>query len=37
MIPRYTLPAMGCLWSDEHKYRCWLSVEIAASQALAAA
>ena len=37
MILRYTLPAMGRLWSDEHKYRCWLRVEIAASQALAAA
>lgn len=37
MIPRYTLPEMGRIWSDENKYRCWLRVEIAASQALAAA
>jgi adenylosuccinate lyase len=35
MISRYTRPAMGRLWSDEHKYRCWLIVETAASQALA--
>jgi len=35
MIPRYTRPAMGRIWSDENKYRCWLTVEIAASQALA--
>src|ERR1700712_2921634 len=28
---------MGRIWSDENKYRCWLTVEIAASQALAAA
>ena len=37
MIPRYTRPAMARIWSDENKYRCWLRVEIAASQALAAA
>ncbi|MCL2660110.1 MAG: adenylosuccinate lyase [Acidobacteriaceae bacterium] len=35
MIPRYTRPAMGRIWSDENKYRCWLRVETAASQALA--
>jgi adenylosuccinate lyase len=35
MIPRYTRPEMGRIWSDENKYRCWLTVEIAASQALA--
>ncbi|HEX2917953.1 MAG TPA: adenylosuccinate lyase [Edaphobacter sp.] len=35
MIPRYTRPAMGRIWSDENKYRCWLTVEAAASQALA--
>jgi adenylosuccinate lyase len=28
---------MGRIWSDENKYRCWLRVEIAASQALAKA
>jgi adenylosuccinate lyase len=35
MIVRYTRPEMGRIWSDENKYRCWLAVEIAASQALA--
>jgi len=35
MIARYTRPAMGRIWSDENKYRCWLTVETAASQALA--
>ena len=28
---------MGHIWSDDNKYRCWLTVEIAASQALARA
>ncbi len=37
MIARYTRPAMGRIWSDENKYRCWLRVEVAASEALAAA
>lgn len=35
MIARYTRPTMGKIWSDENKYRCWLRVETAASQALA--
>jgi adenylosuccinate lyase len=35
MIARYTRPAMGRIWSDENKYRGWLAVEVAASQALA--
>jgi len=35
LIPRYTRPAMGRIWSDENKYRSWLKVEAAASQALA--
>ena len=37
MIARYTRPAMGRIWSDDNKYRAWLTVEVAASQALAAA
>ena len=37
MIKRYTRPEMGHIWSDENKYACWLQVEVAASQALAAA
>ncbi len=36
MIARYTRPEMGAIWSDENKYRCWLTVEIAASETLAA-
>src|SRR6185437_12567771 len=35
MIARYTRPEMGALWSDLHKYECWLEVELAAAQALA--
>jgi len=35
MIARYTRPELGRIWSDENKYRCWLTVEVAASQALA--
>ena len=35
MIERYTRPAMGRIWSDEKKYRCWLEVEAAASTVLA--
>lgn len=37
MIPRYTRPEMGRVWSDENKFRCWLQVEIAASLTLAEA
>jgi adenylosuccinate lyase len=29
MIPRYTLPEMGLLWSEENKFRKWLDVELA--------
>ncbi len=35
MIERYTRPQMGAIWSDQHKYECWLQVELAASEALA--
>jgi adenylosuccinate lyase len=35
MIPRYTRPGMGRIWSDENKFRTWLEVELAASEALA--
>ena len=35
MIARYTRPEMGVIWSEENKYRCWLEVELAASEALA--
>lgn len=35
MIPRYTLPEMGQLWSDDSKYRHWLEVELAVCKAMA--
>lgn len=35
MIPRYTMPEMGNLWTDEAKFGAWLKVEIAASEAWA--
>jgi adenylosuccinate lyase len=35
LIERYTRPAMGGIWTDENKYRCWLRVEAAASLVLA--
>jgi len=36
MIPRYTRPQMGSIWSDQHRFECWLKVEIAALEAMAA-
>jgi adenylosuccinate lyase len=35
LIERYTRPAMGRIWTDENKYRCWLKVEAEASRVLA--
>jgi adenylosuccinate lyase len=35
VIERYTRPAMGRIWTEESKYRCWLQVESAASTVLA--
>jgi adenylosuccinate lyase len=35
LIERYTRPAMGRIWTEESKYRCWLEVESAASTVLA--
>jgi adenylosuccinate lyase len=37
MIPRYTHPEMGRIWSDQHRYETWLRVETAAAEAMAAA
>src|SRR2546422_7661279 len=37
MIPRYTHPEMGRIWSDQRRYESWLLVEIAAVEAMAAA
>jgi len=28
-------PEMGAVWSEQHKYECWLEVELAAAEALA--
>ena len=35
MIPRYTRPEMGRIFSDENRFEQWLAVELAASEALA--
>ena len=35
MIPRYTNPEMGRIWSDQRKYETWLQVELAAVDAMA--
>jgi adenylosuccinate lyase len=37
MIPRYTRPEMGAIWSEQRKYQTWLDVELAATDALASA
>ena len=37
MIDRYTRPQMAIIWSEESKYRNWLKVELAATDALARA
>ena len=33
MIERYTLPEMGVIWSDRHKFEAWKEVEVAALEA----
>ncbi|MFO8060942.1 MAG: adenylosuccinate lyase [Bacillota bacterium] len=35
MIPRYTLPEMGRLWTDEHRFETWRRVEVACMRAWA--
>ena len=37
MIERYTLPDMGRVWSDQHKYELWCRVETMVLEAHAAA
>ncbi len=37
MIPRYTHPEMGAIWSEMRRYETWLQVEVAAAEAMAAA
>src|SRR5579864_3737748 len=34
MIPRYTRPEMGRIFSDQNKFEQWLAVELAAAEAL---
>ena len=35
MIPRYTRPEMGRIWSEENGFQKWLDVEILAAERLA--
>ena len=37
MIPRYTRPEMGHIWSDANRFAKWLEVELAAAETLAEA
>jgi len=37
VIPRYTRPEMGRIWSEENRFRAWLTVEVAATETLAEA
>jgi adenylosuccinate lyase len=37
MIPRYTHPDMGAIWSEQRRYETWLAVELAAADVMAAA
>jgi len=37
VIPRYTRPEMGRIWSEENRFRTWLAVEVAATETLAEA
>jgi len=37
LIPRYTRPEMGHVWSDANKFAKWLEVELAATETLAEA
>jgi adenylosuccinate lyase len=37
LIPRYTRPEMGRIWSDDNRFRTWLTVEVAATETLAEA
>jgi adenylosuccinate lyase len=37
MIPRYTNPEMGSIWTEQRRYEAWLQVELAAADAMAGA
>src|SRR5947209_5233990 len=32
MIPRYTRPEMGAIWTDENRFRIWLEIELLATE-----
>jgi adenylosuccinate lyase len=34
MIPRYTRPEMGRIWTPERRFRIWLDIELAACEAM---
>jgi adenylosuccinate lyase len=34
MIPRYTRPEMGAIWTPERRFRIWLDVELSACEAM---
>ncbi len=34
MIPRYTTPELGRIWSDQYRYETWLKIEIAVCEVL---
>jgi adenylosuccinate lyase len=34
MIPRYTSPEMGGIWTDENRFRIWLRIEVLACEAM---
>lgn len=34
MIDRYTLPRLGAIWTQEHRYELWLAVELAVCKAM---
>ena len=34
MIPRYTDPEIGAIWTDENRYATWLRIEILACEAM---
>jgi adenylosuccinate lyase len=35
MIPRYTHPEMGRIWSEQRRFETWLQVEVAAAETMA--
>jgi len=34
MIPRYTRPEMGKIWTDQRKYETWFEIELLVCEAL---